>query len=201
MKILLLGANGRTGRQLLGRALAQGDTVTAVVRAEDRLADVKHERLEVHVGSATDPEVLAPLVPGHDVVVSTLGPRRPTKVASAIYHESAAAIIDAMQGTQVTRLIVTSSALLFPEQTLSARTLRMLVSKMVAAATRMEDQIRASNLDWTIVRTGFLRDDIASSYQTSTRAGGTISRAGVANFLRTEMEQRGHVREVVGLSA
>jgi uncharacterized protein YbjT (DUF2867 family) len=201
MKILLLGANGRTGRQLLSRALDQGDAVTAVVRAEDRLADVKHERLKVHVGSATDPEVLAALVPGHDVVVSTLGPRRPTKAASAIYDESAAAIVEAMQAAEVRRLIVTSSALLFPEQTLSGRILKVLVSNIVGAATRMEDQIRASNLDWTIARTGFLNDDNASTYQTSDRAGGTVSRAGVANFLRTEMEQRGHVREVVGLSA
>jgi putative NADH-flavin reductase len=201
MKILLLGANGRTGRQLLSRALDKGDTVTAVVRGEDRLADVSHERLKVHIGSATDHKALAPLVPGHDVVVSTLGPRRPTMSASAIYHESAAAIIEAMQGTEVRRLIVTSSALLFPKQALFARILRVFVSKMVAAATRMEDQIRASNLDWTIVRTGFLTDDNTSTYQTSEHAGGTVSRAGVANFLGTEMEQRGHVREIVGLSA
>lgn len=201
MKILLLGANGRTGRQFLRRALDKGDTVTAVVRGQDRLADVNHERLTVHVGSATDPEVLAPLVPGHDAVVSTLGPRRPTKAASAIYYESATAITEAMQGTEVTRLMVTSSALLFPKQTVFARTLRALVSKMVSAATRMEHQIRASNLDWTIVRTGFLTDDGTSTYQTSDRAGGTVSRAGVACFLRTEMEQRGYLREVVGLSA
>lgn len=201
MKILLLGANGRTGRQFLSRALDRGDEITAVVRGEDRLADVNHARLKVHVGSATDPELLARLVPGHDVVVSTLGPRRPTKSASAIYQESAAAIIDAMQGTEVRRLIVTSSALLFPEQTLSTRALRVLVPKIVAAAGQMEEQIRASNLDWTIVRTGFLTDGSDSTYQASDKAGGTVCRAGVANFLRTEADQRGHVREVVGLSA
>jgi len=201
MKILLLGANGRTGRQLLIRALDAGDTVTAVVRGADRLSDVRHERLTVHTGSATDPEFLAPLVRGHDVVVSTLGPRRPTAAASAIYDESAAAIIDAMEGTEVKRLLVTSSALLFAKQSFFARILRVLVSKIVAGATRMEEQIRASDLDWTIVRTGFLTDDSSSAYRTSDCAGGTISRASVANFLRTEMERRSHSRKVVGLSA
>ena len=83
MKIVLLGANGRTGRQVLGRALSAGETVTALVRGEDRLADLSHERLEVRVGSACDPRVLEPLLPGHDVVISTLGPRRPTRVRTA----------------------------------------------------------------------------------------------------------------------
>ena len=201
MNILLLGANGRTGRQLLSRALKAGDTVTALVRGEDRLADVSHERLKVHTGSVTDPKVLAPLVPGHDVVVSALGPRRPTKAACAIYHEGAAAIVEAMQGSEVTRLLVTSSAMLFPKQTLFARTLRLLVTRMVTAARQMEDQIRASSLNWTIARTGFLTNDSVCTYRTSDSAGGKISRAGLANFLKTEAEQCGHVREVVGLSA
>ena len=142
MKIVLLGANGRTGREVLGRALSAGDTVTALVRAEDKLADVSHERLEVRVGSPCDPSVLEPLLPGHDVVVSVLGSRWPSKVASAIYPESAAAIVDAMQRSDVNRLLVTSSALLFPNDSLFVGALRWLVSSMVEEARRMEERIR-----------------------------------------------------------
>ncbi|MEQ9495316.1 MAG: SDR family oxidoreductase [Deltaproteobacteria bacterium] len=155
-RILLLGANGRTGRQILDRALAAGDTVTALVRAEDRLADLDHERLRVQVGSPCDPAVLEPLLVGQDAVVSVLGPRWPTRDATAIYPDAATAIVEAMQRSRVRRLVVTSSALLFPARDVLARVLQCLVRGVVADAHRMESRIRASTLDWTIVRTSFL---------------------------------------------
>lgn len=84
MNIVLLGANGRTGREVLGRALSAGDTVTALVRAARKLGDLGHERLEIRVGNACDPKVLEALLPGHDVVISTLGPRLPTISRAAV---------------------------------------------------------------------------------------------------------------------
>ena len=203
MKIALLGANGRTGREVLGRALKAGDTVTALVRAEDRLADVSHERLEVRVGSPCAPSVLAPLLPGHDMVISVLGPRWPSKAASAIYSDSAAAIVDAMQRSDVNRLLVTSSALLFPDDRLMTRALRRLVSSLVEQARCMEELIRSSSLDWTIARTSFLTNHSDESYRvaegTLPEGGGSISRVAVARFILTEAKQSSHLRQVVGL--
>ena len=49
--LLVLGANGHTGRLVIARALAAGHRVTAVVRAPDRLTDIQHEKLAVEVGS------------------------------------------------------------------------------------------------------------------------------------------------------
>ena len=203
MKIVLLGANGRTGRQVLGRALSAGETVTALVRGEDRLADLSHERLEVRVGSACDPRVLEPLLPGHDVVISTLGPRRPTRAATAIYSDSAASIVEAMQGSDVNRLLVTSSALFFPSDRLLDRVLRRLTPNVVREARRMEERIRSSSLDWTIARTGFLTNDGATSYRhaegASPKGGGSISRAAVACFFLTEAQESTPLRQGVGL--
>ena len=121
MKLFLLGANGRTGREVLRGALDDEDTVTALVRGEDRLADVSHQRLEICVGNPCDSRVLEALLPGHDAVISVLGPRRPSKAASAVYPESAAAIVKAMQLCEVDRPLVTSSALLFPDSGLRDR--------------------------------------------------------------------------------
>lgn len=203
MKIFLLGANGRTGREVLGRALNAGHSVTALVRAEDRLADISHERLEVRVGSACDPGVLEPLLPGHDVVVSVLGPRRPWKSATAIYPQSGAAIVDAMQRSDVNRLLVTSSGLLFPQAGFFVGAMRWLVQSLVADAGRLEAHIRSSSLDWTIARTSFLTNDSATSYRLAVDAlpegGGSVSRAAVASFLLTEVEHPHHRRQVVGL--
>ena len=203
VKIVLLGANGRTGRHVLGGALSAGDAVTALVRASDKLAGLSHERLEVRVGSACDPRVLEALLPGHDVVISTLGPRRPTRAATAIYSDSAASIVEAMQGSEVNRLLVTSSALLFPSDRLLDGVLRRLTPSVVKEARRMEERIRSSSLDWTIARTGFLTNDRATSYRhaegASPAGGGSISRAAVAHFLLTEARQPTHLRQVVGL--
>ena len=205
MNIVLLGANGRTGRELLVRALSAGDTVTALVRAEGRLAGLSHERLEVHVGSACDPKVLEALLPGQDAVISTLGPRRPTKASAAVYSGSASAIVDAMQGSGVNRLLVTSSALLFPSGRLLDRVLRRLTANVVKEARRMEERIRSSSLDWTIVRMGLLTNDAGTGYRlaegASPEGGGSVSRAAVACFLLTEARQPAHLRQVVGLSA
>ncbi len=204
MKILLLGANGRTGRQVLARALRDGDTLTAIVRAPDRLADITHERLRVCVANPCDPGALEQLLPGHDAVISVLGPRWPTRAASAIYYESAAAIVEAMHRAKVTRLLVTSSALLFPDDGLLARVLQFLVPRIVEAAGRMETQICASDLDWTVARTGFLTSDDKADYNAARDAmpdgAGSIPRAAVARFLLEEAKQHHHLRQVVGLS-
>ncbi len=203
MKILLLGANGRTGREILQRALLEGDTVTAVVRAEDRLSDVRHERVLVRVGNPCDPDALEPLLPGHDVVVSVLGPRWPSKAAASIYPDSAAAIVEAMQRSDVERLLVTSSGLLFPEPGFWAGLLRCVVSSIVDGARRMEERIRTSGLDWTIARTSFLTNDSALRYRSAAdtlpEGGGAVSRAAVARFLLQEAAQADHRQQVVGL--
>lgn len=203
MKIFLLGASGRTGREVLRRALNAGDSITALVRAEDRLADISHERLQVRVGSPCDPSVLELLLPSHDVVVSVLGPRRPWKSATAIYPESGAAIVEAMRRSDVRRLLVTSSGLLFPENGFFVGALRWLVRSLVADAGRMEEHIRSSSLDWTIARTSFLTNDSATSYRLAADAlpegGGSVSRAAVASFLLTEAQHPSHRRQVVGL--
>ncbi len=203
MKILLLGANGRTGREFLARALSAGHTVTGLVRAEDRLADVSHERLRVRVGDPCDASVLKPLLPGHDLVVSVLGPRLPSKAASAVYPESAAALVDALQASGVDRLLVTSSALLFPPDTLSVRVLRRLVPRIVEGARRMEERIVSSSLDWTIARTGFLTNDSETTHRLGVgmlpEGAGPVSRAAVSSFLLQEAQHGSHRRKVVGL--
>ena len=203
MNILLLGANGRTGREVLERALSAGDTVTALVRTEGKLDDLSHERLDIQVGDVCDPTVLEALLPGQDVVISTLGPRRPTKAAAAIYSDSAASMVAAMERTDVDRLLVTSSALLFPSNRLLNRLLRRVTPNIVEEAGRMEERIRSSSLDWTIARMGFLTNDPVTSHRhavgASPEGGGSISRAAVACFLLGAARQSAHLRQVIGL--
>ena len=109
-----------------------------------------------------------------------------------------------MQGSDVNRLLVTSSALLFPGDGLLDGVLRRLTPNVVREAARMEERIRSSGLDWTIARTGFLTNDGATGYRHAggvlPEGGGSVSRAAVACFLLAEARQSAHVRQVVGLS-
>ena len=203
MKIVLLGANGRTGREILSQALITGDTVTAVVRAVDRLSDVSHARLEVRVGSACDSNFLESILPDHDVVISSLGPRKPTKADCTIFSESAAAIVEAMLKSNVSRLLVSSTALLFPSSKFSDRIFRWSAKNNYQQAGQMEECIRSSSLEWTIVRTGFMTNRSTTDYQVAERAlpegGGSISRAAFAQCFLTEAKQFSHLRQIVGL--
>lgn len=202
--MLLLGASGRTGRRLLTRALRAGDEVTALVRTEGQLAELDDPRLRIHIGHATDPAVLTALVPGHDVVVSTLGPRKPTRQACRVYSESARALVTAMAGSGVQRLLVTSSALVSEEGDWLGWLLRRVVPNVVRHAGEMERQIQASDLKWTIARTGFLTDGDGVTYRSAKGAmppqAGSLARAALAEFLWTEAHRAENVGQVVGLS-
>ena len=74
MKLLIFGATGGTGRQLVDQALAQGHEVTAFVRKPSRLP-VKHDKLIVMTGSILDQADIDAAVAGHDAVLSALGIR------------------------------------------------------------------------------------------------------------------------------
>lgn len=198
MRILLLGANGRTGGEVIEKALQMGDEVTAVVRDASRALPLAHQRLRKVVGDVCDPSFLTEIAPGHDLVVSTLGPRMPTSGAARIYSDSASAMVAGLRDTDVERMLVTSSGLLDSEQSVCGKVLRAVVPRIVEEAGKMESCIQGSTLRLTIVRTGFLNDKPSDSFKVDSQAG-AISRRAVANFLVKECHARQYLDEVVGL--
>lgn len=202
-RILLLGANGRTGRLVLSGALDAGHAVTAVVRAAERLDDVAHERLDIVVGNACDPDFLATIAPGHDAIISTLGPRRPTRAAAAVYRESGDAIATAAWTAGVDRVLVTSSGLLFPTSAWTTRLLRTLVRPIVDGAREMEEQVTMCKVDWTIARTSFLNDGDDAKLNVGVDAlpepARAVSRTAVAGFLLDELDRGRYRKRTVGL--
>jgi putative NADH-flavin reductase len=204
VKMLLLGATGRTGRAVLELALERGHEITAVVRSPEKLDD-RHPRLTSIVGDPCDADTLTATLRGHHGVVSTLGPRSLSRAASAIYPASARAILRGTRAAGVRRVLVVSAALLFPNLGPRAAILRFVMRRPLDAAREMETMIVASDLQWTIARPGQLKDDPRTeSYRV---AAGTlpsppqpVARADLAHFLVGEFERGEHVREIVGLS-
>jgi putative NADH-flavin reductase len=74
MKLLIFGATGGTGRQLVDQALAQGHEVTAFVRNPARMT-TQHQKLKMVKGNVMDCHSVGAAVAGQDAVFSALGAR------------------------------------------------------------------------------------------------------------------------------
>lgn len=123
----------------------------------------------------------------HDAVVSALGGRLPTKAATSMYFRSAKAIVDTASTTGLKRVLVTSTALLFHDQTPLGKLLRFVVPNVVRSTGRIENILKKSDLDWTSARAGFLNDANLATYRAQRDAlpenGTVVSRFALAQFL------------------
>jgi putative NADH-flavin reductase len=112
MKLFVIGATGRTGREIVQQALARGHQVTAFGRSPERIG-LRNERLTILKGNAMDENQLFDAIQNHDAVISTLGPREVFKPSSML-HDSALATTRAMNRAGVKRLVFLSAAAHFP---------------------------------------------------------------------------------------
>ncbi|WP_395308809.1 NAD(P)H-binding protein [Mycobacterium sp. AMU20-3851] len=159
MIIAVLGASGPTGRLLIDRLLADGHDATALVRRPDRFPTAG-QRLRVVSGDATSLPDVSAAIAGADAVVSVLGTTFSRKPID-LYSASAQAICAAMTEKCMSWLIVTSSAALsdwtdpgwsWAERTLARPILDRIGRTLYADMARMESIVRATTLDWTIMR-------------------------------------------------
>jgi len=200
MKLFVIGATGRTGREIVDQALARGHHVTAFVRSPQGIK-LKNERLTVIKGNALDENQLVNAMQNHDAVVSTLGPRQVFKPTSML-HDSAVATTRAMQRSEVKRLVVLSAAAHFPG--IPNRILSFILRNHMRDSLRMEEIVQASGLDWTIARPPRLTQQDYPYYRSRERAapkmGFTVSRKAVAAFMLEAIEQKKHFQKIVGIA-
>jgi uncharacterized protein YbjT (DUF2867 family) len=166
MDIVVFGANGQTGRLLTRRALEKGHSVVAVTRRPDDFP-FADPHLTVAQADVREPSSLAEVLGGADAVVSTLGVPFSTRPIDT-YSVGVRNIVDAMQSTGVRRLVVVSStgAYHYPNRKDTPFALRIfepVITRTIGKTTydnqrRMEDIVRASGLDWTVVRPSGLFD-------------------------------------------
>jgi putative NADH-flavin reductase len=158
MKLTIFGATGGTGTCLTEQALAAGHSVTAVVRDPARLAVPAHPRLRtITAPDVTDPAAISPAVADADAVLSGVAP--PGTGPSTLRQDSTRSIIQAMQKTGARRLLVISGSVVADQgespylRYLLKPVVRRTFLRHVCADFRgAEDEIHASDLDWTIFR-------------------------------------------------
>jgi putative NADH-flavin reductase len=210
MRLTIFGASGQTGRHLVGQALAAGHTVTAVVRDPTRLP-VRHQRLAVAVADVLDPAAIGPAVAGADAVLSALGPQ-PPRNRSSIISAATASILDAMGATGTSRLVVISAAPVASDDhgtTLGYRLvagplLRRLLGGLYADMAIMEDTIKRSGVDWTILRPPWLTDGprtgtYRQAKDSNLRRGSRISRADLADAILASLDDPDTVTATIAI--
>jgi putative NADH-flavin reductase len=222
MKLTIFAATGGIGRQLLGQAIAAGHDVTAVARNPQGLAPVPARVVAADLASA-DPAALQPAVAGADAVLSALGPR--TKADAGVAARGTKVITEAMRAAGVRRLIVVSAA---PIGTIASPgrphpprhdpgdgfIIRYLADPIVKRAlrahyadlARMEDVLRDSDLDWTVVRPPRLTDKpltgrYRTAYGQNIRRGVFVSRADVAHYMLSVLDNPETFRQTVGIAS
>jgi putative NADH-flavin reductase len=204
MRLFVIGANGRTGREILDLARARGHEITAFVRSPEKLE--KMPDVQVVRGDPLQADSIASALPGHDAVLSAIGPppREALLHASTLLADCARATVDAMTATGVRRLAIVSAAVLFPEKGLDFVFFRWLLRHHARDLDAMERIVRASGLEWTIARPPRLtqsQDDSFIAVRDALPTGSRVmSFRSVAAFMLDAVERRSHVAEVVGLA-
>jgi putative NADH-flavin reductase len=220
MKLTIFAATGGIGRQVLEQAIAAGHQVTAVVRNPKKMP--QHVRTVVSDLAAPDPATLESAVEGADAVISGLGARSASEVGIA--WQGTRAIVQAMKAKGVRRIVVVSAAPIgtvpspsrptppkddpgdgFFMRKLFSPLIRVLLRKHYADLARMEDVLRDSGLDWTVVRPPRLTDKPARgayrmAFGQNLRRGLFISRADVAQLMLRVLGQPEALRQTIGVA-
>jgi putative NADH-flavin reductase len=207
MKLIVLGATGGIGLEIVRQATEQGHSVTAFVRTPGPLAAFKR-RVPVIRGDVLDDAELERVMAGHDALLSGFGPRVPIARTDAdLLSRFGIALTKAALRARLRRLIVVSTAFLFQDSIMPPTNLvgRLFFPRMVEDATEMESILQKSGLDWTIVRPPRLTNrPLTGKYRVREGHlpgfGFTISRADVADFMIKTVENRGFIGQVVGTS-
>jgi len=206
VRLLILGATGPTGRNLLEQALAAGHEVTALVRNPARLT-MTHARLAVAIGDATHSRALEGSMTGQQAVLSALGAGNSLRLEVA--SPAIAALIPAMRARALKRVIFLSAfgvGETFAQASLLQRlAYRTVLRQIFADKAKADAMLRQSGLDWTLVYPTVLTNGArVGTYRVGERLAMTglpkISRADVASFMLEQLSSAEWLRRTAVIS-
>lgn len=200
--VVIIGASRGIGLEAVRCALAAGHNVRALARGADGIA-IDHAQLEKVAADALNRAAVTSAVAGADAVIETLGaPHDLGTVAlgTRLFSDATRILIDAMREKGVGRLVAVTGlgagdsrgrgGLLY-----DAVAFPLLLKRIYDDKDVQEQMIRASGLDWTIVRPGLLRGGpptgrVRALTSPEDWTAGSVRRADVADFLVREAFER-----------
>jgi uncharacterized protein YbjT (DUF2867 family) len=204
--VLVAGATGGTGQEVVDRALAQGLRVRALVRDESKARMLFDDRVQYVTGDVREPRSLKKAMRGVDEVICALGSnvqRDPENSPERVDYAGVKALAEAAKAANVSQFILVSSmGVTHPEHQLNAMLDNILEWKL-----KGEDAVRATGINYTIVRPGALTNEPGGQrgiriMQGDPREGeGSISRSDLAAVLVSAVGRQdlyGKTFEIVG---
>jgi putative NADH-flavin reductase len=210
MKLTVFGATGAIGGLLVDQALDRGYQVTAVVRDASRFGGRPGVTI-AEVPDLTSVEALRPAVEGRDAVLSGIGPKTSKDVTVA--SSTGLSIIRALDLAGVRRFVWVSAAPVGPVPDGDSMLNRYLLHPMVSRMLRgiysdlavLEDALRRSDLDWTVVRPPRLTNGpLTADYRTAIGAnvpkGLLAARANVAHCMLEALNDLATIGHPIGIA-
>jgi len=208
IRVLVVGATGGTGRQLVQQALDQGHQVTAFVRDPPKL-QIEHANLRTVKGNVLDYASVEAAMRGQNAVLSALGHKRffyPNKIQSSGMRN----ILRAMQACDVPRLICETAIGIGNSVGRGGLPYTFVFLPLVLPfymwdKLRQEELIIASDRDWIIVRPGMLTNGAARrNYRHGPKVGSylwpvLVARADVADFMLKQLTDDAYVGSAPGI--
>jgi putative NADH-flavin reductase len=203
MKILIFGASGATGYNLISQALEKGHHVLAFVRDPSKLK-TKNNNFSIFKGDVSNYREVEDAVRGQEAVISALGASNPFKRDFTLVR-GIENIVRAMLKSNVDR-IVYQSFLGVKEYRkdlgfLLDRIVPLLLKGSIKDHEVKEGIITASNLRWTIVRCPTLTNGpFTGEYFDGERIQSnsilpSLSRADVADFMLKQLHEEAYIRK------
>lgn len=211
MKLLVLGATGRTGQHIVEQGLAKGHQITALVRDPGKVTP--RDGLTLITGTPTDAAAVERAADGTDAILVALNNPRSSDAPWAkpittekILTEAAQNII-ALGGK---RVVFLSAAGVGDSFDTAPWFMRFMIRKTnlrfaYADHNSAEQAFRASDADWTLVRAmGLSNSNKEMSLIVGTpntpRPGMMVRRSAVAGFMLSAAETGSHIHETPVLS-
>jgi uncharacterized protein len=204
MNILLLGATGRVGSQILTHALRERHHVTVLVRTPEKVL-ISNENLTILQGNVLNRDDIVRAMHGMDVVISALNSNGTTTLS-----ESMPLMIEAMENEGIKRIITIGTAGILESRT-TPNSLRYQSSESKRKSTRAAEEhhkvydiLKQSTLEWTIVCPTYLPDgERVGKYRIHRdylpEGGAEISVQDTAEFTFKQIEASDYIKSRVGI--
>ena len=205
MRLVLFGATGGTGQELLQQALDRGHEVTAIVRRPAAIT-LTHARLRVLPGDVMQPDSFAPALHEQDAVLSVLGQN--SLKPMTFYCDSARHLVEQLAKAGVPRLVCMTSVGVVDKPIgpwFYLLLIKPLLKHIYEDMRHMEQLVRASRLAWTIVRPSRLFDGKRTGQYRVGASGeldraNKISRADAANCMLNELNTQAHWHQAIAVA-
>jgi uncharacterized protein YbjT (DUF2867 family) len=200
MKIIVFGATGQTGKQLVNILAREGHTLTAFARNHTKV-DTFNGKVTAYQGDARDPEAVARAIQGHDTVLTAMGTRSLQKNdLQEVFMRNLIAAMDNANIKRVIELSAWGAGDSYRQSSPAMKLIRKTLLKNLYDDKDLADALLlASDLDYTIVRPGRLtnkpaRGDVHASLN-GEGLSQSISRQDVAAFMVGQLSDATWVRK------